>query len=94
MNSKKPAAGWYDDPSQPKTRRFWDGETWTDQRQEAPPTEPIAPWKVIASILVALVIPILGLIIGIAMLWRSRTAAIWVIAVSVIAGLIWFSRLA
>jgi hypothetical protein len=29
---KKPAAGWYADPKLPVTRRYWDGEDWTEQR--------------------------------------------------------------
>lgn len=93
MSEKMPPAGWYKDPSMVNTRRYWDGEKWTEQRQEAPPVEPVQPWKVIASVLVALFIPILGFIIGIAMLWRSRTAAIWVIAVSVISTVFYASQL-
>lgn len=27
-----PPAGWYPDPSQPHTQRYWDGATWTEQR--------------------------------------------------------------
>lgn len=34
----KPPAGWYPDPEQAQTRRYWDGERWTDQR--APLDEP------------------------------------------------------
>ena len=31
-------AGWYPDPDQPQTVRYWDGDAWTDQR--APKSEP------------------------------------------------------
>ena len=34
-------AGWYPDPTQPGTQRFWDGEQWTEQRAPAP--APAAP---------------------------------------------------
>ena len=30
----KPPAGWYDDPKMVDTRRYWDGEAWTEHRQE------------------------------------------------------------
>src|SRR4051812_50196596 len=26
-------AGWYDDPADPTQQRYWDGNTWTDQRR-------------------------------------------------------------
>lgn len=29
-------AGWYPDPDQPATQRFWDGEKWTSQRVPLP----------------------------------------------------------
>ena len=28
-------AGWYDDPDDPDTKRYWDGTTWTDDRAPA-----------------------------------------------------------
>ncbi|WP_082964149.1 DUF2510 domain-containing protein [Mycobacterium sp. E796] len=28
--------GWYDDPQDPNAQRFWDGRTWTPQRQRKP----------------------------------------------------------
>lgn len=32
-------AGWYQDPEQPEAWRYWDGDTWTDERtQEKPGT--------------------------------------------------------
>ena len=34
-SAPKASAGWYPDPSQPDTVRYWDGETWTDQRGPA-----------------------------------------------------------
>lgn len=92
--TKKPPAGWYDDPSRPKTKRYWDGDAWTEQRQEEPPPEPVAGWKVAASILVGIVLPLLGLIIGVAMWSRARTPAVVVLLVSLVAGLFWWARLA
>src|SRR3954470_3150704 len=31
-------AGWYPDPSQAATQRYWDGENWTDQRAPLSPS--------------------------------------------------------
>lgn len=36
-SSSTPEAGWYPDPGQPATQRYWDGTDWTDQRA---PLEP------------------------------------------------------
>jgi signal peptidase I len=36
-NSPKAKAGWYPDPSQADTLRYWDGENWTEQRGPATP---------------------------------------------------------
>jgi Domain of unknown function (DUF4282)/Protein of unknown function (DUF2510) len=32
-----PQAGWYHDPQQEGSLRFWDGQSWTDQRRPMPP---------------------------------------------------------
>jgi uncharacterized RDD family membrane protein YckC len=39
------AAGWYDDPEDPAQQRYWDGNTWTDQRrpQQGPRNEDSLP---------------------------------------------------
>lgn len=91
--TKRPAPGWYADPARPKTKRYWDGDAWTEQRQEEPPPEPVAGWKVAASIIVAAVLPILGLIIGIGMWKRARTPAVVVLVVTVLATLYWWAHL-
>jgi hypothetical protein len=33
---QKADAGWFPDPNDAKTLRFWDGEAWTDQRAPLP----------------------------------------------------------
>jgi Protein of unknown function (DUF2510) len=35
-------AGWYPDPEQAQTQRYWDGSDWTDQRAPLPPSKPEA----------------------------------------------------
>lgn len=45
MNDQAPPppdvpAGWYQDPDQPHTQRYWDGEQWTEQRAPQPVQSP------------------------------------------------------
>lgn len=40
---KKAPAGWYKDPKLVNTRRYWDGEKWTEHRQEVPPPSATTP---------------------------------------------------
>ncbi|QTX04377.1 GmrSD restriction endonuclease domain-containing protein [Agromyces archimandritae] len=35
-------AGWYPDPDAAGTRRYWNGDEWTDQREDAPPAQSMA----------------------------------------------------
>ncbi len=35
--------GWYDDPLDPNTQRYWDGRGWTPHRQQWPPPGPESP---------------------------------------------------
>jgi hypothetical protein len=32
--------GWYDDPTDPKAQRYWDGQSWTPHRQRKPVSQP------------------------------------------------------
>ena len=38
--SGQPAAGWYDDPSQPGRQRWWDGAAWHDSASPAATAAP------------------------------------------------------
>lgn len=48
-----PPAGWYPDPEQAQTQRYWTGEEWTDQR--APATATAARSEVNIGVVLALV---------------------------------------
>lgn len=80
-----PPAGWYDDPSMVNTRRYWDGQKWTEHRQEkvaaaTPPdvavaSEPEKPsgWVQLGYVF-AIILPVVGVIIGLILL---RTEPYW-----------------
>lgn len=42
-NTNNPAAGWYPDPQNPMSQRYWDGTTWTDQTRPSMPSSPVPP---------------------------------------------------
>jgi hypothetical protein len=85
--SEKTPAGWYDDPSMVNTRRYWDGQKWTEHRQEvaapkvaAAEEQPASNW-ITAGYLCAVFLPPVGLIIGISRLgaepkWAWKTIGI------------------
>lgn len=43
VEKAKAPAGWYDDPKMVNTRRYWDGQKWTEHRQEKGSAEAPAP---------------------------------------------------
>lgn len=63
------APGWYQDPQDPNSARYWDGRAWTNQRMPAgggpaggPPSpgapsgRPMWPWLVLAGLILAVAI--------------------------------------
>jgi hypothetical protein len=59
----QPALGWYPDPAQAETQRYWDGDKWTEQRaslSSAPSSErPISAQtirRIVGGVVVALLI--------------------------------------
>ena len=91
-----PPAGWYPDPEMAATTRYWDGRGWTDHRAPAAlsPTSSIAapsvdrperPDRTVAYV-VAVVLPIVGIIYGLTKLKDGGTN---IIAVSLGAWMVW-----
>jgi hypothetical protein len=89
-----PPAGWYPDPDQAYTQRYWTGSEWTDQR--APLNEKLgraheqqdkgAGALVVVGYLTAFLLPIVGFILGIVLLVRRQTAhglAVFLISIAV-----------
>jgi hypothetical protein len=103
-------AGWYSNPEGPG-HRYWDGAAWTDSYTHPPAAsrthaavEPATaaesgtPGLVVAGYVLAVLIPIVGFILGIVAVTRpdKRTSkhGVWIIVVSVIAFVLWIAILA
>jgi hypothetical protein len=85
IEQPKAAPGWYADPAMAGTRRYWDGNAWTDH--VAPSDQPTsAPGSIdartgkptdstgliVAGLVTACLFPIVGFIIDIVLLARGR----------------------
>ena len=57
--------GWYPDPAHAGGRRYWDGNAWTEQTSASEPARPsIGTGLAVGGYLSAVLIPILGAILG------------------------------
>lgn len=48
MNERTVFPGWYEDPSNPRMQRWWDGRQWTDRTQMPPPQSTVPPPQPVA----------------------------------------------
>ena len=79
-----PVAGWYPDPENPQTARYWDGSQWTDERRPLDSKEDVSGWLLFFGYAGAIFLPIVGLIIGIALLVKKATGhGVAVLAISI-----------
>jgi Protein of unknown function (DUF2510) len=95
-----PPAGWYVNPSG-SGQRYWDGEQWTDSFSGAgpPPPESLAEDRsvadasgnmglVISGYVLAVVVPLVGFILGIVAATRPQKRiskhGVWIVVVSIV----------
>jgi hypothetical protein len=94
-----PGPGFYPDPSDSAVNRYWDGSAWTDSRESRAPTtstpdkQQNADGTIIAGYVLAILMPLIGFIIGLTQINRNRHG-IWVVVVSIAAFFIWLSIIA
>lgn len=79
---QQPPAGWYPDPSDPGTQRYWDGSAWTDHsaplaQAQGDPAGYTGPTPghtslLVAGWLTAIFFPPVGIAIAINMLQRDQ----------------------
>lgn len=92
-------AGFYPDPNDETVERYWDGSKWTDSRQPikrgpaAGEKEQEASGTVVAGYIFAVLMPLIGFIIGLTQINRSRHG-IWVVIVSIVAFFVWLAIIA
>ena len=85
MEGQQTPAGWYKDPATGNDR-YWDGQQWTEQTVQKQDGLVIAGW------ITAILIPIVGVIIGIIVAARGKaqTGGL-IIAASIAAFVIWYA---
>jgi Protein of unknown function (DUF2510) len=83
-----PPPGWYADPEQPETDRYWDGQAWTDRRAPLAEQGEAAPgWALWVGYLGAFLLPLIGFIVGIYLLVRRAIGhGVAMIAISILIG--------
>jgi hypothetical protein len=81
-----PPAGWYPDPLHNQKQRYWDGTQWAQNRDQA-------SGLVAAGYLFAVVMPVVGFVIGIAAGTRrdpaTRRHGPYILVASVAATVLW-----
>ena len=95
-----PDPGFYPDPNDAKVERYWDGRKWTDSRQSAglgrdPKSDVMkqhADGIIIAGYVFAVLMPLVGFIIGLTQINKNRHG-IWVVVVSAVAFVIFVAIL-
>lgn len=90
-----PGPGWYQDPS--GRQRWWDGSTWTDHYTPAPAAAPVADRAktggggAIAGWVFAFLMPVIGFLIGIALIAQGHRDGGYITVASVIAGILYLA---
>jgi|tagenome__1003787_1003787.scaffolds.fasta_scaffold20662610_1 hypothetical protein len=104
-----PGPGFYADTTAPGRERYWNGEQWTEHYRSAAPPPPatfIAPSTptpahdsagalVVVGYIMAVLIPLVGFILGIVAATRPSRATskhgVWIIVVSVVVFILWLA---
>lgn len=85
-----PAAGWYPDTQMSGTQRYWDGNKWTDHVAPLPAATQNNDGLMVFGIVMAVVFPILGLILGLVLVGRGEQRGLVATGLSIVFGAIWF----
>lgn len=99
ISDSGPLPGWYTDPDDPDNNRYWDGGKWTESRVPVTVVNNNDNGKAdkingvcIAGYVFAVLIPIVGFVIGLTQINRNKHG-IWVVIASVAMFLIYLAAL-
>lgn len=86
--------GWHPVPGHPQFERYWDGSAWAKGMRptgsKAAPSNNPDSGLAVAGAVTALLIPIVGFIIGVILLAKSNMAGLWIMLGSIGASIFWY----
>src|SRR5829696_3230683 len=90
--SELPVPGWYPDPDDASSQRYWDGTRWTDDRAPYSSVATASRTRragggdglVIAGYIGGVLIPIVGIVIGAILIQRANRHGPWVLGLSLL----------
>lgn len=94
-----PPPGWYPHPSMTGTQQYWDGTRWTEHVAPGSPHAATATpaaghdGLVVAGWVTAILLPLVGFIIGVVLLSKRTNHGVAMMIVSVVATLLWANQL-
>lgn len=97
MTDQTTPAGWYPHPSMAGTLGYWNGERWTEQVAPAQgagsPPESVNGALLVLGYLLAVVLPIGGMIVA-AVIWRqNQTHAVTMLVIALVCAFVGFQLL-
>ena len=101
MTVSGPPPGWYPHPTMAQTQRYWDGFQWTDHIAPAAvpvpasaPASQVSDGLLAAGYITAILIPIIGFVVGIVVMAKGRSGhGIAMIIISIVAFVMWADAL-
>jgi hypothetical protein len=90
-----PGPGWYTDPNDPTTNRYWDGRNWTENRAPISQAAQKADFEAADGVgyALAILLPLIGFIVGLVRINKS-SHGIWIVVTSTVVFFLWLALVA